>query len=313
MHDPQQDHDTPFARALWRIYRRPEATLWQDGGNLPWNDPAFSARMLAEHLDESHGAASRQAAERAAQLEWLWARLGLGPGGRVLDLTCGPGLYAVALAERGAVVTGVDFGPAAVAHARRLAAERGVAGRCAIIETDVRAYEPEPAAYDAALFLYGQLAVFPRDEAAALLAMAARALRPGGRLVVELLDPERVDKEDSTWWFTDDKGLWGDKPFLHLGERRWDKAERTSIERFTTLDLTTAALSEIVLCDQSYTVEEITDMLRAAGFGAVAVYPGWDGLGLYDAGEWMVYVAEHTDSHRPVNSQFFGRPGTFDT
>ena len=64
-----QTTDNPFARALWRIYRRPEAALWQDGGNLPWNDPAFSARMLREHLDESHGAASRQAAERAAQLE----------------------------------------------------------------------------------------------------------------------------------------------------------------------------------------------------------------------------------------------------
>ena len=51
--DQPTESDNPFARALWRIYRRPEAALWQDGGNLPWNDPAFSARMLREHLDES--------------------------------------------------------------------------------------------------------------------------------------------------------------------------------------------------------------------------------------------------------------------
>lgn len=284
------DNDA-FAHALWRIYRRPAPTLWQDGGNLPWNDPAFSARMLAEHLDESHGAASRQAAERAAQLDWLWERLALGPGSRVLDLTCGPGLYAVPLAQRGARVTGVDFGPAAVAHARQLAAGAGVAERCAIVESDVRAYEPEPAAYDAALFLYGQLAVFPRHEAAALLGKAAAALRPGGRLVVELLDQARVDKDDSTWWFTDDKGLWGDMPFLHLGERYWDAAERASIERFTILDLNTAALQEIVLCDQTYAVDEMRAMLLAAGFAAVEVLPAWGGLGLYDAKEWVVYVA----------------------
>ena len=282
----------PFARALWHIYRRPDATLWERGGNLPWNDPAFSARMLAEHLDESHGAASRQPAERAAQIDWLWAQLALAPGRRLLDWTCGPGLYAVALARRGVHVTGVDFGPAAVAYARGLAGDKRVAERCQFVEADVRAYEPAAEAYDAALFLYGQLAVFPRDEAAALLAKAARALRPGGRLVVELLDQERVDKADSTWWFSDDKGLWGDRPFLHLGERRWEAAEQTSVERFTTLDLTTGALSEIVLCDQSYAVGEMIALMQAAGFSAVSAYAGWAGLPLYDAEEWVVYVAE---------------------
>ena len=290
--DQPTESDNPFARALWRIYRRPEAALWQDGGNLPWNDPAFSARMLREHLDESHGAASRQAAERAAQLEWLWARLALAPGRRLLDLTCGPGLYAVPLAQRGVVVTGVDFSPASIAHARQLAEAAGVAGRCAFVEADVRDFEPEAAAYDAALFLYGQLAVFPRHEAAALLAKAARALRPGGRLVVELLNPARIDRKDSTWWFADDKGLWGERPFLHLGERRWDAAERASVERFTTLDLATGGLSAIVLCDQSYEVAEMTALLQAAGFAAVEVYPAWEGLALYDANEWVVYVAE---------------------
>jgi len=285
--------NTALARALWRIYRRPDPPpLWQGGGNLPWNDSAFSARMLREHLDESHGAASRQAAERAAQLDWLWAQLRLAPGHHILDLTCGPGLYAVPLAQRGCFVTGVDFSPASIAHARRLAAQEGVDERAAFVEADVRDYEPEPAAYDAALFLYGQLAVFPREQAAALLAKAARALRPGGRLVVELLDEARVDKKDSSWWYTDDKGLWGERPFLHLGERRWDAAERASIERFLILHLETGVLDEIVLCDQTYAVGEMVGMMRAAGFGEVTTYPDWAGLPLYDAAEWVVYVGE---------------------
>jgi SAM-dependent methyltransferase len=295
------DSETPLsppnapahAAALWRIYNRPDRpTLWDQGGNLPWDDPAFSERMLREHLDESHGAASRTTAERQLQLAWLWSRLALASGQRVLDLTCGPGLYAVALAERGCTVTGVDFGPAAVAHARELAAAAGVAERCAIVEADVRDYAPDAGAYDAALLLYGQLAVFPPDEAAALLGKAANALRPGGRLVIELLNADRVDKINSTWWFCDDRGLWGDRPFLHLGERFWDETSRTSLERYTIMDLETAALTEIVLCDQTYTVEEMRGLLRAAGFAAVDVYPAWDGVPLYDAAEWVVYVAQ---------------------
>lgn len=278
--------------ALWRIFRRSERPEpWERGGNLPWNDPAFSRRMLREHLDQSHGAASRVAGERERQVGWLWEKLALEPGGRVLDLTCGPGLYAVALAERGVEVVGVDFGPASIAHARQLAAETGVASRCQFVERDVRDYDPEEGVYDAALFIYGQLAVFPRETAQALLRKAAAALRPGGRLVVELLEQERVDKKNSTWWYTDDTGLWGDAPFLSLGQRWWFADEKLSCERFYTVHLETGELDEIVLCDQTYAVDEMVQMMRAAGFSDVDVYPAWDGLALYDAAEWNVYVA----------------------
>lgn len=282
-----------FARALWRIYNRPDPpALWQGGGNLPWNDPDFSERMLREHLDEGHGAATRQAAERAAQLDWFQEQLGLRPGSRVLDLTCGPGLYAVALAERGMNVTGVDFSPASIAYARELAVAAGVGDRCRFIEADVRDYELEREGYDAALFLYGQLAVFPREEAAALLGKVASALRPGGWLVVEMLDPARVDKSDSSWWFTDDTGLWGGRPFLHLGERRWNAAERASVERYTILHLESGVMDEIILCDQTYEAEEMAGMMRAAGFSEVKSFAAWAGLPLYDAEEWVAYIAQ---------------------
>lgn len=296
MNTPQQQRTIPeqaLAAALWHIYRRPERpTLWAGGGNLPWNEPTFSERMLREHLDQSHGAASRGAGERAAQIDWLWDQLRLRPGSRVLDLTCGPGLYAVELASRGCVVTGVDFGPASIAYARELAAAAEASDRVVFVESDVRDFRPEPAAYDATLFLYGQLAVFPRQDAAALLASAVAALRPGGRLCVELLNADRVDKANSNWWFTDDKGLWGERPFLHLGERFWMAEERASAERFYTVDLETGAMSEILLCDQTYTVEEMAGMMRDAGFSVVTPYPAWAGLPLYDAEEWVVYVAE---------------------
>ncbi len=282
-----------LAEALWKIYRRADRPQpWIGGGNLPWDDPVFSRRMLPEHLDQSHGAASRTAAERIRQIDWLWDRLNLAPGRELFDVTCGPGLYAVELARRGCRVTGVDFGPAALAYARNLAAAQGVAGRCQFIEQDVRQMVFPQAKFGAALFLYGQLAVFPQEEAQTLLTQICRSLRPGGRLAVELLDQEKVDKSDSTWWFTDDTGLWGDRPFLHLGERFWDEAEQLSVERYHILHLETGELTEVILCDQTYAVETMVQMMKQAGFETVEVYPAWDGLPLYDAGEWLVYVAQ---------------------
>jgi SAM-dependent methyltransferase len=289
-HDPKSN----LSQALWRIYQRPERPLpWnKNSGNLPWNDPAFSERMLREHLDQSHGAASRTATERAIQLEWLWQKLDLQPGSTVYDMTCGPGLYATALAERGCHVTGIDFGPASVQYARELATEKGVSDTCHIIEQDIREADYAGANFDAALFIYGQLAVFPREETQMLLNNAVNALGENGRLVIELLNQERVDKENATWWYTDDSGLWGNAPFLHLGERFWNDDEKRSTERFHILHLETGQLDEIILSDQTYAIDDMTAMLKTAGFGTISVYKAWDGLPLYDAEEWVVYVAE---------------------
>lgn len=288
-------NDELFSQALWRIFHRSTpAVPWRDGANLPWDEPAFSQRMLREHLNQGHGAASRQRPELLRQVDWLWSKLDLQPGARLLDITCGPGLYAVELARRGVDVTGIDFGPASLAYARELAEAQGVAERCRFIQADVRAELPRQVGgeYDAALFIYGQLAVFTRAEAAALLTGAAGALRPGGRLALELLNFERIDKTHSTWWYTDDTGLWGDAPFLNLGERFWDADQRASIDRFWVLDLHTGALQEIGLSDNGYEREELLTLLRASGFSQAAAYPAWDGLDLYDADEWVAYVAQ---------------------
>jgi len=289
MSEKEQD----LSDILWRIYHSPDPpTPWVDDGNLPWNDPAFSQRMLLEHLDQSHGAASRVLPEREQQINWLRNKLGLEIGSHILDVTCGPGLYAVEFAQQGCQVTGIDFGPASIEYARSLATQHGVAGTCHFLHQDVRTATYPPSFYDAALFLYGQLAVFRREEAAELLHNIAAALKPGARLAIELLDQERVDKKNSSWWFTDDKGLWGERPFLHLGERTWLADEKTSVERFTIIDLETAAVTEINLCDQTYAVPQMRYMLLDAGFSAVDVYQRWDDLPLYDAAEWIVYIAQ---------------------
>jgi len=284
--------------ALWHIYHRPQPPPHPHGAaNFPWDDPSFGERMLREHLDQSHGAASRPQAEIMRLVDWLWNKLSLHEGSRVLDVTCGPGLYAVELARRGCVVHGMDFSPAAIRYARQLAADVGLAERCSFELRDVLTMGVPPASFDAVLFLYGELATFTPDEAANLLTRCAGALRSpskqaGGRLVVELLGFDHVDKKDSTWWFADDSGLWGDSPFLHLGERHWYPEQRLSLEQFHIINLETGELHEYTLSDQAYPTETVVSMMRQAGFGDVEACPAWGGIDLTDAEEWVVYVAE---------------------
>ncbi|QSB14200.1 class I SAM-dependent methyltransferase [Natronosporangium hydrolyticum] len=99
--------------------------------------------------------------------------------GRALDVAAGEGRNAVWLAERGWLVTAVDFSPVAVQRGRQLAHDRGVDVSWEV--ADVISYQPEPAAYELVVIAYLQL---PRADLAAVLRWAAAAVRPGGSLVV---------------------------------------------------------------------------------------------------------------------------------
>lgn len=278
-----------LAAALQTIYDRPQpAAPWRDGGNLPWDDPAFSERMLEQHLDQSHGAASRRIPEIRGQVQVMMDWLRLGPGSRLFDVTCGPGLYAAEFARRGVAVTGIDFGPASVRYAREHCARLPVE----IVQEDVRDMDFSGAGFDAAIYLYGQFTVLKPEESLDVLRRIHAALRPGAPLLLEVLDDAAIDKKDSTWWYTDQGGLWGDFPYLHLGERTWDEARRAVIERFYILNLGSGQMDAYGLSDQAYTGEMMRAMLEEAGFTNVSLHPEWDQLALKDAPEWCVYLAE---------------------
>jgi hypothetical protein len=119
--------DKTMKEALHRLANRPRPPRpWRDGRQIAWQDPTLSSRLLPVHLDPTTHMASRSPAVIAEHVAWLQELLSAEPlpDGRarhLVDLGCGPGLYAVPLARAGLRVTGIDFSPAAVVHARNLA------------------------------------------------------------------------------------------------------------------------------------------------------------------------------------------------
>ena len=120
-----------------------------------------------------------------AEASAAWRLLGLKKDARVLDLACGTGRHSVQFARRGATVLGVDKTREYLVQARRAA--RGMKN-CAFVEGDMRRL-PFSEEFDAAVNLWTSFGYFSKpSEDLAVLKGVARALKPGGRFLIELVD-----------------------------------------------------------------------------------------------------------------------------
>jgi SAM-dependent methyltransferase len=246
---------------------------WAEGDNIPWDDPAFSARMLAEHLTQAHDLASRRTAKIEQHVRWIHEQVLQGQPASILDLACGPGLYTARLARFGHRCQGIDFGPASVAYAR----EQSAGLPCTYTLADIRHAE-YGGPYELAMLIYGQLNVFRPEEARDILTHACAALKPGGLL---LLEPHTYawvrDTVGQPHWSAQQRGLFSAMPHLLLVESFWDDALHASTERFFVIDAATGAVTRYALSMQAYTEEDYAQLLHSAGLADIVFHPSLTG------------------------------------
>jgi SAM-dependent methyltransferase len=159
--------------------------------------------------------------------EWLVENRALlaGPSGRrALDVACGDGRNALYLTQLGFAVDAVDVSDVAVAALRAAAVERGLAVDARHLDLEV---EPLPVArYDIVV----QINYLQRDLFAAL----ARALVPGGLLVVETVTRAHVEELGHRFdprFLLDDNELLRTVPDLRVRHYREGVAERAGRPR----------------------------------------------------------------------------------
>lgn len=210
--------------------------------------------------------------------------------GQVLDLGCGPGRYALPLAEAGFSVCAVDTSPALLDqlthHLPSISQE--AQGRIEVIQGDMREFVREES-FDWVMVMWSTFGYFENEEDHGLvLDNIYRSLRSRGRLMLDLVGLEYLCRALEP---------------VHLSEF---EDGRLLIERPVLIDEMTRLENEWLLIEgdkvkrttfthRVWSGGEMAQLLAMHGFDVIGVYGDYEG-GPYDMdAERMLFVAERKD------------------
>jgi SAM-dependent methyltransferase len=217
--------------------------------------------IFDEHYDYFYG--PLLAAEQSdADAELIVQLLSLGPGMRVLDVPCGEGRIAGPLARHGCDVLGIDASERFLGRAREQWPE------VTFLLGDMRelAFDSE---FDAVLNWFTSFGYFDRATNDAVLRSFARALQPGGQLLLELHNPGRLKRLVELGGGSSASVLEREGDLL-VDRVTYDQAEGFSrTERFVVRD---GRVRKLEFRLEQIPAPHLVDRLHAAGFDEVRLF-----------------------------------------
>jgi SAM-dependent methyltransferase len=199
--------------------------------------------------------------EISAEIRSMVRLLGLREGDRVLDVPCGSGRHSALLASAGCKVTGLDISEPLLRKAREDTAASGMS--IEYQQGDMRAL-PWRDQFDAAVCLWGSFGYFDDEGNAAYLRAVFRALKPGGRFLIDTPIVETVlpGYRASDWTQIGRTMLLETRRYDHINgriDRSWTMMQGKKVEKRT-------------LSMRLHTYRELCNMLCAAGFASCEGY-----------------------------------------
>ncbi|MCX7710170.1 MAG: methyltransferase domain-containing protein [Clostridia bacterium] len=261
--------------------------LFEPGESKLWDDEYISKSMLDAHLNPNHDAASRKPETIDKTVQHLFASQVLKPGMRVLDLGCGPGLYAQKLCQAGVEVVGLDISERSIDYAKESAAALGLKIQYHCMNFFDMEYINE---FDAVLQVYGELCTFSNERRDQLLELVHRALKKDGIFIFDVSTREQRMKAGlKNGWYMSEGGFW--RPGTHLVlERGFDYPdENVWLDQYIVIDDQGTKVYRNWFHD--YSLDSVTSVLAAAGFKTQYVWNDLTGNRFTEDGDWIAIGA----------------------
>jgi len=169
---------------LFNLLQKPQ--LYERDASI-WTDKFINPQMNEAHLNPTNDAASYRPERREKICSYLISKLNLNKGTKLLDLGCGPGLYAQRFAQAGVSVTGIDMSEYSINYARSQAEKSGL--EITYILQDYR--EPFGVnGFDAVVIISEDYGVLSYADRLKFLGNVFSSLRPGGKFAFDVASSE---------------------------------------------------------------------------------------------------------------------------
>lgn len=151
----------------------------------PWYEQSFGKDYMIVYKHRDWEQADREVSKMAAWLD-------LPNRAKVLDIGCGMGRHAVALAACGYQVTGVDLSDTLLEEARENDAKEEVEW----MNGDMRSLPIAEGSFDATVNLFTSFGYFSAEyDNIAVIQQIRRVLKPNGLFLIDFLNPNYVVQE----------------------------------------------------------------------------------------------------------------------
>ncbi len=253
-----------------------------------WTNPHTSARMLEFHLDETVDRSSRRLEFIDRSVDWITRHFDLGPGTKIIDFGCGPGLYTTRLAERKATVTGVDFSPRSIAYAKDVASEKNLNIHYA--NQDYLEFETADA-FDLVLMIMCDFCALSPAQRGSMLEKFVGMLRPGGAVLLDVYSRAAFAQREETATYAVDlmDGFWS--PSRYHGFLNVFKYEEDGVvlDKYTLIEA--SGTRTIYNWLQYFSPEQLERELANAGFSMEATFANVCGESFDPGGAEFAVVA----------------------
>lgn len=209
--------------------------------------------------------AHRSVESAQAEVAFAVDTLQLGAREELLDLCCGNGRHMVHLLRRSARVCGLDYSRALLAHARGNVGEGAL-----LVRGDMRAL-PFRNAFDAVLNFFTSFGYFTDEkENQQVLQSLACALRPGGRFLLDYLNPDHVEAHLVPRSARSVDGY-------DIGEERWIDPTAHRINKITNISTPEGKRVRTSESVRLYSADQMIALCEGAGLEVSALFGDYDG------------------------------------
>ncbi|MCL2378114.1 MAG: class I SAM-dependent methyltransferase [Defluviitaleaceae bacterium] len=261
--------------------------LYDKGTAALWTDEHISKGMLEAHINPDLDAATRKHHVVKEIVEWISTAAPAESYRNLLDLGCGPGIYAEEFHKAGYQVTGIDISKRSIDYAKNSAKEMNLTIKYYHQDFLTMDFKEQ---FDLATLIYYDFCTLPTKERARTLKNIRAALKPGGLLIVEVHTPEQFSgKKEHKYWKYAKEGFFCAKPHVCLESfYRYDR-QNTILNQY--IIVTEDDVKSIHVWHHTFTKDEFTRDLNTAGFSVKALYGNMTGAEYCEDLKEMCFVA----------------------